>query len=119
MKEERKIRILKNALDTILSEAKEPIIKVYAKSALDETVDEIVKVDSDTVHCHKHKWYGLKGENCPECPESQLSEGGEEKKWTDEDMIQFCEMCGDYLENGGFGKTVEGLLSDYKSKSKP
>jgi predicted Zn-dependent protease len=37
MTDENKIRVLANALFTILAEAQEPIIKVYAQSALDET----------------------------------------------------------------------------------
>jgi hypothetical protein len=66
MTPERKIRILRNALDTILSEANQPIIRVYAQSALDETweVQQIVPPNS---HCKLHNWYGLPEEKCPQC----------------------------------------------------
>lgn len=66
MNNERKIRIMRNALDTICSEAKEPIIKVYAQSALDETKD-IPEVVIHNIHCQKHNWFGLPTEQCPEC----------------------------------------------------
>jgi hypothetical protein len=63
----RKIRILKNALDTILFEAKEPIIKVYAQSALDETKVDLIQDKISNIHCKKHNWYGLPDEKCPQC----------------------------------------------------
>jgi hypothetical protein len=71
MDKNRKIRVMRNALDTILFEAKEPIIKVYAQSALDETKDvpgddgfEIVPKNS---YCKTHNWYGAPDEKCPLC----------------------------------------------------
>ena len=45
MTNENKIRILANALFTILAEAQEPIIKAYAQSALDQTKGILEKLD--------------------------------------------------------------------------
>jgi hypothetical protein len=66
MTTERKIRVLKSALTTISLEAKEPIIKVYAQSALDETVD-IPEEAEPISYCSKHKWFGVLDEKCPIC----------------------------------------------------
>lgn len=66
MTTERKLRIMRNALDTIQAEAKEPIIRVYAQSALDETKD-VEFIPPGNSHCEKHKWYGLPNEQCPIC----------------------------------------------------
>lgn len=79
MTPERKIRILKNALDTIAIEAKEPIIKVYAQSALDETVD-IKEPEPTNSHCHKHNWFGNHDEKCPLCKQANKLKKGQKIK---------------------------------------
>jgi hypothetical protein len=61
-----RVRILKSALDTILFESKEPHIKVYAQSALDQTNDYVPKQDPQS-HCKEHNWYGQFKEICPLC----------------------------------------------------
>ena len=66
MDNKKRIRILRGALDAILFEAKEPIIKVYAQSALDETKDVDKKVIHN-IHCKKHNWFGMLSEKCPKC----------------------------------------------------
>jgi len=66
MDDKRRIRVMRNALQTILLEAKEPIMKVYAQSALDETVDDVVEPETNS-HCKKHNWFGSKEEKCPLC----------------------------------------------------
>lgn len=66
MDDKRRIRIMRNALNTILLEAKEPIMKVYAQSALDETIDDVVEPERNS-HCKKHNWFGVKEEKCPLC----------------------------------------------------
>lgn len=66
MDDKRRIKIMRNALNTILLEAKEPIMKVVAQSAIDETVDDIAEVEKNN-HCKKHNWFGLKEERCPLC----------------------------------------------------
>jgi len=66
MDDKRRIRIMRNALQTILLEAKEPIMKVYAQSALDETIDDVVEPEINS-HCKKHNWFGVKEEKCPLC----------------------------------------------------
>lgn len=70
MMKERKLRIMRNALNTILLEAKEPIIRVYAQSALDETVEITKDLPPDT-YCEKHNWYGVSKEICPLCKLNQ------------------------------------------------
>ncbi len=68
MDKDKIIHILKSALETIAFEAMEPIIKVYAQSALDATN---VKFEKSEIiynnHCALHKWYGLATERCPIC----------------------------------------------------
>ncbi len=66
MDNKRRIKIMRGALNAILNEAKEPIIKVYAQSALDETVDDIVEPERNS-HCTLHKWFGDASEECPLC----------------------------------------------------
>ena len=69
MTQEGQIRVLKNALDAILSEAMEPMIKVYAQSALDVTIQEVEPLPQNS-HCDKHSWFGLTNELCPLCNDS-------------------------------------------------
>lgn len=57
---------MRNALQAILFEAKEPIMKVYAQSALDETIDDVVKPERNS-YCKNHNWFGAKEEKCPLC----------------------------------------------------
>lgn len=66
MDDKRRIRVMRSALQTILCEAKEPIMKVYAQSALDETIDDVVEPEINS-HCKKHNWFGVKEEKCPLC----------------------------------------------------
>jgi hypothetical protein len=68
----RDLQILRGALDTILFEAKEPIIKVYAQSALDETkntpmlTEPPIHIEPEN-NCKEHNWFGLPFEKCPLC----------------------------------------------------
>lgn len=66
MTDERRIRVMRGALNAILLEAKEPIIKVYAQSALDECA-ESTSQPLPNAHCKAHNWYGQNGEECPLC----------------------------------------------------
>src|SRR3990167_9556952 len=66
MNDRRKIEILRVALDAIAFEAKEPAMRVYAQSALDQTKD-LPKEQEQNSHCEKHSWYGLPDEKCPIC----------------------------------------------------
>lgn len=66
MNDKRRIRILRNALNTIFIEAKEPIMKVYAQSALDETIDDVLRPEGNS-YCKKHNWFGAENETCPLC----------------------------------------------------
>lgn len=63
---ERNFRVLRGAMDTILFESKEPHIKVYAQSALDQTKDYKPKPDPQE-HCKEHNWHGEFEEKCPLC----------------------------------------------------
>jgi hypothetical protein len=67
MDDKRRLRILRSALETISLEAKEPIIRVYAQSALDETVDDPIEKPIPNSYCEKHNWFGLALEKCPLC----------------------------------------------------
>lgn len=66
MDDKKRIKILRNALRTIAIETKEPFCKVYAQSALQETVDEVPVPDTNN-HCQKHDWFGAVEEKCPLC----------------------------------------------------
>lgn len=66
MDDKRRIRIMRNALNAILLESNDPFIKVYAQSALDETIDEDIKQEENS-YCKKHHWFGVKEEKCPLC----------------------------------------------------
>jgi hypothetical protein len=70
MTNERQISILKSTLNTILLEAKEPIVKAMAQSALDET-KQVKEVIEPNAYCEKHKWFGLPNEECPICKQSK------------------------------------------------
>lgn len=73
MTDERKIRVMRSALNAILLEAKEPIIRVYAQSALDECI-ESTSPPKQNAHCRQHNWYGNPDEKCPICEKNKPSE---------------------------------------------
>jgi len=73
--DERKNEILRSNLQTIFLEAKEPIIRAVAESALMQTggmyepkkSEKIKTPSTHNNHCKKHNWFGLPEESCPEC----------------------------------------------------
>jgi len=67
MEDKRRINVLRTALYTIFFEAKEPIIKVYAQSALDETKYDTMPQPVSDSYCKIHGWFGTVHEKCPEC----------------------------------------------------
>jgi len=69
---DRVIKVMKSALETILLETKEPITKVYAQSALDETASYFKASNDPAAGCAQHKWFGQHGERCPICKQEQI-----------------------------------------------
>lgn len=80
MNDVRRVRIMRNALDTIQSEASEPIIRVYAQSALDETVELAAEKPIPNAACKEHNWYGLHEEKCPICASTTPPAAGGERE---------------------------------------
>lgn len=71
MTNEKKIKILRNAIINILGDAQHcanplPIIKATCKNVLDETGEDIFYPTS-AVHCQVHNWYGEGDDKCPIC----------------------------------------------------